>query len=126
MFNKQIYYNEMLLFPQIIGLFVLSGCFELTLTSRVCHFSSVTLLLNRMLFNKALVSSITCGICHLIYVSIVRAALMPYHCVVTQLSSHSGENNNSRNKKDGIEVMSFERTMPIYKRGHSPEDAANY
>lgn len=28
--------------------------------------------------------------------------------------------------QDGAEVMSFERTMLIYKRGHSPEDAANY
>ena len=28
--------------------------------------------------------------------------------------------------QDGIEVMSFERTMLIYKRGHSPEGAANY
>ena len=28
--------------------------------------------------------------------------------------------------QDGIEVMSFERTMLIYKRGHSPEDVANY
>jgi itaconyl-CoA hydratase len=28
--------------------------------------------------------------------------------------------------QDGIEVMSFERTMLIYKRGHSPEAAANY
>ena len=28
--------------------------------------------------------------------------------------------------QDGIEVMSFERTMLIYKCGHSPEDAANY
>jgi hypothetical protein len=28
--------------------------------------------------------------------------------------------------QDGVEVMSFERTMLIYKRGHSPEDAANY
>jgi itaconyl-CoA hydratase len=28
--------------------------------------------------------------------------------------------------QDGIEVMSFERTMLIYKRGHSPEEAANY
>jgi itaconyl-CoA hydratase len=28
--------------------------------------------------------------------------------------------------QDGIEVMSFERTMLIYKHGHSPEDAANY
>ena len=28
--------------------------------------------------------------------------------------------------QDGKEVMSFERTMLIYKRGHSPEDAANY
>ena len=26
----------------------------------------------------------------------------------------------------GDEVMSFERTMLIYKRGHSPEEAANY
>ncbi len=28
--------------------------------------------------------------------------------------------------QDGVEVMSFERTMLIYRRGHSPEDAANY
>ena len=28
--------------------------------------------------------------------------------------------------QDGKEVMSFERTMLIYKRGHSPEEAANY
>ena len=28
--------------------------------------------------------------------------------------------------QDGIEVMSFERTMLIYKQGHSPEVAANY
>jgi itaconyl-CoA hydratase len=28
--------------------------------------------------------------------------------------------------QDGVEVMSFERTMLIYKRGHSPEEAANY
>ena len=28
--------------------------------------------------------------------------------------------------QDGTEVMSFERTMLIYKRGHSPEEAANY
>lgn len=28
--------------------------------------------------------------------------------------------------QDGKEVMSFERTMLIYKRGHSPETAANY
>ena len=28
--------------------------------------------------------------------------------------------------QDGIQVMSFERTMLIYKRGHSPEAAANY
>ncbi len=28
--------------------------------------------------------------------------------------------------QDGAEVMSFERTMLIYRRGHSPEDAANY
>jgi itaconyl-CoA hydratase len=28
--------------------------------------------------------------------------------------------------QDGTEVMSFERTMLIYKRGHSPEAAANY
>jgi itaconyl-CoA hydratase len=25
-----------------------------------------------------------------------------------------------------VEVMSFERTMLIYKRGHSPEEAAGY
>ena len=28
--------------------------------------------------------------------------------------------------QDGVEVMSFERTMLIHKRGHSPEEAANY
>ncbi len=28
--------------------------------------------------------------------------------------------------QDGTEVMEFERTMLIYKRGHSPEEAANY
>jgi itaconyl-CoA hydratase len=28
--------------------------------------------------------------------------------------------------QDAVEVMSFERTMLIYKRGHSPEAAANY
>jgi itaconyl-CoA hydratase len=28
--------------------------------------------------------------------------------------------------QDGASVMSFERTMLIYKRGHSPEEAANY
>lgn len=28
--------------------------------------------------------------------------------------------------QDGAEVMSFERTILIYKRGHSPEEAANY
>jgi itaconyl-CoA hydratase len=28
--------------------------------------------------------------------------------------------------QDGLEVMTFERTMLIYKRGHSPDDAANY
>jgi itaconyl-CoA hydratase len=28
--------------------------------------------------------------------------------------------------QDGIEVMSFERTMLIHKRGHSPEEAAGY
>jgi itaconyl-CoA hydratase len=28
--------------------------------------------------------------------------------------------------QDGKEVMSFERTMLIYKRGRSPEVAANY
>ena len=28
--------------------------------------------------------------------------------------------------QDGKEVMSFERTMLIYKRGHSPEAEANY
>jgi itaconyl-CoA hydratase len=28
--------------------------------------------------------------------------------------------------QDGKVVMSFERTMLIYKRGHSPEVAANY
>jgi itaconyl-CoA hydratase len=28
--------------------------------------------------------------------------------------------------QDGIEVMSFERTMLVHRRGHSPEEAANY
>src|SRR6266851_5657352 len=28
--------------------------------------------------------------------------------------------------QDGVEVMSFERTMLIYKQGHSPEAEANY
>jgi len=28
--------------------------------------------------------------------------------------------------QDGASVMSFERTMLVYKRGHSPEEAANY
>ena len=28
--------------------------------------------------------------------------------------------------QDGAEVMSFERTMLVYRRGHSPEEAANY
>lgn len=28
--------------------------------------------------------------------------------------------------EDGAVVMTFERTMLIYKRGHSPEQAANY
>jgi itaconyl-CoA hydratase len=28
--------------------------------------------------------------------------------------------------QDGVEVMSFERTMLVYRRGHSPEAAANY
>jgi itaconyl-CoA hydratase len=28
--------------------------------------------------------------------------------------------------QEGVEVMSFERTMLIYKQGHSPESAANY
>ena len=28
--------------------------------------------------------------------------------------------------QDGAPVMSFERTMLVYKRGHSPEEAANY
>src|SRR5215469_6585739 len=28
--------------------------------------------------------------------------------------------------QDKVEVMSFERTMLIYRRGHSPEEAANY
>jgi itaconyl-CoA hydratase len=28
--------------------------------------------------------------------------------------------------QDAMEVMSFERTMLVYKRGHSPEAAANY
>ncbi|MGO1075160.1 (R)-specific enoyl-CoA hydratase RipB/Ich [Inquilinus sp. CA228] len=28
--------------------------------------------------------------------------------------------------QDGVEVMGFERTMLIYRQGHSPETAANY
>jgi itaconyl-CoA hydratase len=28
--------------------------------------------------------------------------------------------------QDGAEVMSFERTMLVHRRGHSPEEAANY
>jgi itaconyl-CoA hydratase len=28
--------------------------------------------------------------------------------------------------QDGAEVMSFERTMLVHCRGHSPEEAANY
>jgi itaconyl-CoA hydratase len=28
--------------------------------------------------------------------------------------------------QDGVEIMSFERTMLVYCRGHSPEKAANY
>ncbi len=28
--------------------------------------------------------------------------------------------------QDSIEVMSFERTMLVHRRGHSPEEAANY
>jgi itaconyl-CoA hydratase len=28
--------------------------------------------------------------------------------------------------QDGVEVMSFERAMLIFKRGHSPDAAANY
>jgi itaconyl-CoA hydratase len=28
--------------------------------------------------------------------------------------------------QDGVEVMSFERTMLVYRRGHSPDYAANY
>jgi itaconyl-CoA hydratase len=28
--------------------------------------------------------------------------------------------------QDGVEVMSFERTILVYRRGHSPEEAANY
>jgi len=28
--------------------------------------------------------------------------------------------------QDGVEVMSFERTMLVYRRGNSPEEAANY
>jgi len=28
--------------------------------------------------------------------------------------------------REGIEVMSFERTMLVHRRGHSPEEAANY
>src|ERR1700738_1043036 len=28
--------------------------------------------------------------------------------------------------QDGVEVMSFERTMLIHRRGHSPEEAAGY
>ncbi len=28
--------------------------------------------------------------------------------------------------QDGVEIMSFERTMLVYRRGHSPEQAAGY
>jgi itaconyl-CoA hydratase len=28
--------------------------------------------------------------------------------------------------QDGAEVISFERTMLVYRRGHSPEEAAKY
>jgi itaconyl-CoA hydratase len=28
--------------------------------------------------------------------------------------------------QDGVEVISFERTMLVYRRGHSPEEAAKY
>jgi itaconyl-CoA hydratase len=28
--------------------------------------------------------------------------------------------------QNGEEVMSFERTMLVYRRGHSPEEASNY
>ena len=28
--------------------------------------------------------------------------------------------------QDGAEVMSFERTMLVHRRGHSPEEAAGY
>ena len=28
--------------------------------------------------------------------------------------------------QDGVEVMSFERTVLVYRRGHSPEEAAKY
>jgi itaconyl-CoA hydratase len=28
--------------------------------------------------------------------------------------------------QDGVEVMGFERTMLVYRRGHSPEEAAGY
>jgi len=28
--------------------------------------------------------------------------------------------------QDGVEVMSFERTMLVYRRGHSPEEATHY
>ena len=28
--------------------------------------------------------------------------------------------------QEGKEVMTFERTMLVYRRGHSPEEAANY
>lgn len=28
--------------------------------------------------------------------------------------------------QNGVEVMSFERTMLVYRRGHAPDDAANY
>lgn len=28
--------------------------------------------------------------------------------------------------QDGVQVMEFERTVLVYKRGHSPEEAANY
>jgi itaconyl-CoA hydratase len=29
-------------------------------------------------------------------------------------------------KEDGVEVMSFERTMLVYRRGHSSEGATKY
>ena len=48
---------------------LLPGRFELTAVG-VCHFSCYT---KRMLFYKTLVSSFTCGICHLIFIKVVTS-----------------------------------------------------